>query len=151
MGGQERKYLIDNIFGPGGLVAPTFVSSDSSHAAAPLPPPQPAWATPTSLASTSTTAVRQRMKATRRPRRTHFPPLPSYHAGSDHPDPVPDWEKPPGACDSSPIGGATEEDYNCSLDMGLRQVRQEQEEEKEDCNCSLHMGCDKWGAAGGGD
>lgn len=24
--------------------------------------------------------------------------------------------------DSSPIGGATEEDYNCSLDMGLTQV-----------------------------
>lgn len=28
--------------------------------------------------------------------------------------------------DSSPIGGASEEDYNCSLDMGLAQVRDEQ-------------------------
>lgn len=41
---------------------------------------------------------------------------------SNHSDPVPSWEKPPGACDSSPIGGATEEDYNCSLDMGLVQA-----------------------------
>ena len=32
--------------------------------------------------------------------------------------PVQSWEPPQGFCDHSPIGGATEEDYYCTQDMG---------------------------------
>ena len=35
---------------------------------------------------------------------------------------VQSWEPPGGFCDHSPLGGATEEDYNCVADMGLTQA-----------------------------
>ena len=38
--------------------------------------------------------------------------------------PVQNWEPKEGFCDHSPIGGATEEDFYCTADMGLTQVRE---------------------------
>lgn len=41
---------------------------------------------------------------------------------TDYPAPIQPWEPSIGFCDHSPIGGATEEDYYCTQDMGLTQA-----------------------------
>jgi hypothetical protein len=41
---------------------------------------------------------------------------------SDSPAPILPWEPKQGFCDHSPIGGATEEDFFCTADMGLVQA-----------------------------